>query len=386
MNKAKGIAKFILAAVLLFVNTGCWDRVEIEERGFVVGTALDSAEQGQVKLTFQIAVPTQMKGGSGQKNEGGSPYINLSSTASSVFKAARKMSNEISRPPYLAHNQIIVISDALAGTKHLGEVLDLFVRDPENRRASNIMVSQGDASEILSINPKIETLPVQYIRSTQENPDKSESITPPTNMGELHDLLLSKTSYALPRVQKTDDNRISTAGAAVFNGENHKFMGYLNKDETTGRNMIQGTIKTASLELFLGSKELVVEVREFNRVIKVRTDKQGLPIFDLDISVRSTIGESELEGTELTEQLNREIKRKAEKKILQLVSQVVKKSQMDYKSDFLGFGDKLYEQQYALWKKYREDWDRGENIYGKCTINTTVDVKIRTIGTITNTK
>ena len=65
----------------------CWDRIEIEERGFVVGTALDAAEDGQIKLTFQIVVPTQMKGSSGQKNEGGSPFINLSSTADSVFKA-----------------------------------------------------------------------------------------------------------------------------------------------------------------------------------------------------------------------------------------------------------------------------------------------------------
>ena len=109
----------------------------------MVGTALDAAEDGQIKLTFQIVVPTQMKGSSGQKNEGGSPFINLSSTADSVFKAARKMSNEISRSPYLAHNQVIVISEKLVETEHVGDVLDLFVRDPENRRASNIMVSHG---------------------------------------------------------------------------------------------------------------------------------------------------------------------------------------------------------------------------------------------------
>ena len=149
------------------------------------------------------------------------------------------MSNEISRSPYLAHNQVIIISEKLVETEHVGDVLDLFVRDPENRRASNIMVAHGEASKILEVHSKIETLPAQYIRSTQENKDKSESITPPTNIGELHHFLLSKSSYALPKISITEDDRISTSGAAVFNGENYEFKGFLDQDETTGRNMIQ---------------------------------------------------------------------------------------------------------------------------------------------------
>ena len=65
--------RMLMLFMLVWPLAGCWDRIEIEERGFVVGTALDAAEDGQIKLTFQIVVPTQMKGSSGQKNEGGSP-------------------------------------------------------------------------------------------------------------------------------------------------------------------------------------------------------------------------------------------------------------------------------------------------------------------------
>lgn len=380
------LLKAMLAAILLLLMTGCWDQIEIEERGFVVGTALDTAEDGQITITFQIVLPSQMKGGSGQKNEGGNPYINLSSTAKTVFKAARNMSNEISRSPYLAHNQIIIISDELASSEHIGDVLDLFVRDHESRRASKIMISRGRASEILQVNTRIETLPVQYISSTQENPDKSESITPPTNIGDLHDMLLSKTSYALPTVHRVEGNKISTSGAAVFNGKDHKLIGYLNEDETTGRNMIQQTVQTASLELELEGKQVVFEVREFHRKIKVGSDPTGLPTFDVMLIAEGAVGESELEEAEIMEQLNGEIKLKAEEKIMQLVSHVIDKSQNDLQSDFLGFGDKLYEQQYHLWEKYHKNWDRGDEIYSQCKINVKADVKIQTIGTITESK
>jgi len=378
--------RMLLAFMLICPLAGCWDRIEIEERGFVVGTALDAAEGGQIKLTFQIVVPTQMKGSSGQKSEGGSPFINLSSTASSVFKAARKMSNEISRSPYLAHNQVIIISETLAGTEHLGDVLDLFVRDPENRRASNIMVAHGEAGKILEIHSKIETLPVQYIRSTQENKDKSESITPPTNIGELHNFLLSKSSYALPRVSITEDDRVSTSGAAVFNGENYKFMGFLNDDETTGRNMMQGTVKTASLELVVHGKQLVYEVREFNRIIRVHLDDRGLPEFDVEISVRGNIGEAELAESEIVREINGEIKRKAEERIKEIAMDVIQKAQNDYKTDFLGFWKKCQEREYETWNRYKDDWDRGQNIFSQCKIHVHADARVRTIGTITGTE
>ena len=180
-------------------------------------------------------------------------------------------------------------------------------------------------------------MPAQYIRSTQENKDKSESITPPTNIGELHHFLLSKSSYALPKISITEDDRISTSGAAVFNGENYEFKGFLDQDETTGRNMIQGTVKTASLELVVHGKQLVYEVKEFNRIIRVHLDERGLPEFDVEISVRGNIGESELDQGENVRELNGEIKRKAEQRIKQIAMDVILKAQNEYKTDFLGF-------------------------------------------------
>ena len=205
-------------------------------------------------------------------------------------------------------------------------------------------------------------------------------------MGELHHFLLSKSSYALPRVSITQDDRVSTSGAAVFNGENYRFMGFLDNDETTGRNMMQGTVKTASLELVVHGKQLVYEVREFNRIIRVHLDDRGLPEFDVEISVRGNIGEAELEESEIVRELNGEIKRKAEERIKEIAMDVIQKAQNDYKSDFLGFWKKCQEQEYETWNRYKGDWDRGQNIFSQCKIHVHADARVRTIGTITGTE
>lgn len=60
----------LLLCLALFA-TGCWDRVEIEERGFVVGAGIDVAGEDDADkyiLTFQFVIPGGLQGmGAGRK-------------------------------------------------------------------------------------------------------------------------------------------------------------------------------------------------------------------------------------------------------------------------------------------------------------------------------
>ena len=52
--------------LLPLVTAGCWDRKEINDIGFVIGTGLDLAKNGNMQATLQVAVPspsTQTGGG-----------------------------------------------------------------------------------------------------------------------------------------------------------------------------------------------------------------------------------------------------------------------------------------------------------------------------------
>lgn len=376
----KGLCWFVALAIL----TGCWDRVEIEDRGFVVGTAIDAAaDPDTFLLTFQFVVPNAMQGKSPAEGKGGgNSYQNISAEGRTLFKAARKMSNETSRSPYLEHNKIIIVSERLARAGKLEEVLDLFIRDPEMRRAAKVMISVGEAKKLLSIKPAIEKLPVQYINSTSENPDKSDSITPPTNIGDVHRFLLEEHSYAIPKISSID-HKVSVSGAAVF-GRDNRLRGFLNEEQTSGRNFFRGTIRAGALEVLIDDDLVVFEVKRSGRRISADVSDGERPVFNLDVSVEGNVGESYSKVDLLDSRIISSIEDKVGKKVESIMEDVLSKSQTEYRADILGLGEYLYENHYRTWEAIRDNWDQGQHIFSRSRVNIDVNVKLRIIGAIDN--
>lgn len=169
---------------LVFLTTGCWDRVEIENRGFVIGVAIDAAKEKQAKeteekeapskpkgkqrfvATHQFVVPGALKGqggGGGQQGggQGGDAFLNLSSEGNTMFEIARTFATRTSRSPYLEHLKIIIVSEELAKKGQFAHVLDFFLRNHEMRRTTKIMIAKGgEARKVLEVTPKNEKLPV----------------------------------------------------------------------------------------------------------------------------------------------------------------------------------------------------------------------------------
>ncbi len=370
-----------LALTLLALLAGCWDRVEIEDRGFVVGSAIDEGENGAYELTFQFVVPSAMQGKSaGGGHPSAKAFQNVTASGMTLFKAARKMSNETSRPPYLEHNKIIIVSETLARSGKIQEVLDLFVRDPEMRRAAKVMISSGQAKKLLEIKPPIETLPVQYINSTSENPDKSESIVPPATMGLVHRFLLEDHGFAIPEITQRDD-KVSLSGAAVF-GSDKKMKGFLDGEETSAKNYFSGTIRAGALEIEMGGGPVLFEVKSASRKISAKVSDSKAPEFTVSVKVEGNIGESYSEVDLLDPQVIREVEHRVSDKIQALMYDVLNKLQKQYKADAIGLSDYLNENHYRAWQKIKNDWEGGEQLFSKCRVLVKVNTKMRIIGAI----
>lgn len=366
---------------VLTVISGCWDRLEIEDRGFVVGSAIDQGENGTFELTFQLVVPSAMQGTSaGGGHPSAMAYQNITSSGATLFKAARKMSNETSRSPYMEHNKIIIISEALARAGKIQEVLDVFIRDHEMRRAAKVMISAGQAKKLLNVKPDIETLPVQYINSTSENPQKSESIVPPTTMGRVHRFLLETHSFAIPRIAQTD-NKISLSGAAVF-GSDNRMRGFLNGEETTGKNFFSGRVKAGALEIELDGKAVVYEIKGADRTIRANVSDPRKPEFTVNVNVEGNVGEWHTDADLLDPKVVWAIENRVREKIQTMMYSVLEKLQKQYKADAIGLSDYLNENHYRIWQKIKDDWDHGENLFSKCRVIVRVNAKLRIFGTI----
>ncbi|WP_438432619.1 Ger(x)C family spore germination protein [Gorillibacterium sp. sgz500922] len=381
------IVRGIAGLAALVVLGGCWDQTEIEQRGFVVGTALDQADEGQIRVTYQMAVPKAMQKPSEQDGGSSKPFLNLSATARTDFGASRDMANETSRPPYLEHNRVILISEALAREGNVSKVLDVYVRDAETRRAAKVMITKGEASPLFNILPQTERLPAEYIDSTAENPRKTGSITPATNIGDVHRFLLEKASFALPVVTGVPkENKIVLSGSAVFNGEKNQLRGFLDGEETTGRNMLTGSIRSTTIETEVYGKNIVFELKKLRRSIRADVTDPHRPSFRVNLHVFGNLGESHLEISVFNERVIGDAERAIAKKIRDMAEAALEKSQTELGSDIFKFGEELERNHPAVWKGLRNDWDRGEGVFKTCRVQVNVDVQASMIGAILKTE
>src|SRR5690606_16484946 len=309
--------------------------VEIEERGFVVGLAIDTTEENSgdspegvrkenYRLTYQFVVPSSFQGnGTGGQAAGGSsdgkPYLNVTSEGKTIFQITRQLSTRLSRSPFLQHVKIIVLSEQLARQGYLYDALDLFVRDHEMRRAAKVMVTDGEARDALNIDPKIEPIPIMFLEAITQNTVKTARMLPPTNLGEVHENLLMGTSFVVPRLV-VKDKQADISGAAVFDAHDQRMLGTLDEKETIALNFIHSDVTGAVIEFLVKNQYFAVEIKDAKNKITVNNLDKNRMKFSLEINSDGNVGESYGNLDLLDRKALREIENNAKNEIERLIT------------------------------------------------------------------
>lgn len=392
------MAKLLKLSGILFILlslTGCWDRVEIEERGFVVGLAIDTTEENSgespegvrkenYRLTYQFVVPSSFQGNgtSGQADggsSGGNPYLNVTSEGKTIFQITRQLSTRLSRSPFLQHVKIIVLSEQLARQGYLYDALDLFVRDHEMRRAAKVMVTDGEARDALNIDPKIEPIPIMFLEAITQNTVKTARMLPPTNLGEVHENLLMGTSFVVPRLV-VKDKQADISGAAVFDAHDQRMLGTLDEKETIALNFIHSDVTGAVIEFLVKNQYFAVEIKDAKNKITVNNLDKNRMKFSLEINSDGNVGESYGNLDLLDRKALREIENNAKNEIERLITHVIEKLQQEFNADVIGLGEHLKQEHYRKWESVKDNWEKGENYFSKAEVEVKVNFKLREIG------
>ncbi len=94
---------FLLIVPLL---GGCWDQVELTERGFVMGMALDVADEGKIEMTVQLFRPMQATGLLSGDSKSGNLITMCRSSVTACWKGLEKFQRE----PAGRRNGVISVS------------------------------------------------------------------------------------------------------------------------------------------------------------------------------------------------------------------------------------------------------------------------------------
>ncbi|WP_409340671.1 Ger(x)C family spore germination protein [Paenibacillus sp. MBLB4367] len=401
MNKRLTLVVFLFASALC--TSGCWDQIQIEERGFVIGVALDKPKSREAEKSAEAEAPGRSKGkhrvvatqqfvipggitGIGNKGGGASSpdqaFLNLTSEGDSLLEISRTMATRTSRSPFYQHMKLIIVSEQIAKTKGLfADVLDFFLRDPDSRRSVKVIIAKGEAKGVIEVTPKNERLPVMYINSVSENVEKSGRMLPKSRIGEVHEYLLKSTSFVLPRIT-ANENEVKVAGAAVFHGADNLMVGYLGEEETEGLNFLTGTIKGGMLKIPVHDNMVSFNIRGAKRKISAHIDDKEHIRFDIMIQCEGNVAES-FERLDFSDsKIVKGIQEKLSREIERMAYDCIEKVQKEMNTDVLELGRYLNKKHKSFWAQVKNDWEHGHRYFAKSEIQVHANVYMRNFGEV----
>lgn len=384
--------KIIFVCLLLFIVnilTACWSYKELTDIAFVTAIGIDVDEKGKYLVTFQLINPRNVFA-SQHGGVQGLPVTVYEGKGDTIYEAARKTSQHVSRILYFSHTNLVVIGEELA-KRGIIEIFDVLERSTQFRITARVVIAKGTtASELLQILAPLDQISANKIIKTIEFSQKTWGKNIETDVAEIIDNIYSEGSQPvisgmfiegdkekgkMEDALKTSKTAapLSADGIAVF--KDGKLVTWAEEERAWGiawiRDRIQQTIVNIDWE---GEKEVIAF-----RVIRAKTKiqskmKNGQPEIHIHIDAEGSIGETHV-PVDLSD--GKELK-KLEKTIAQAIQKEVEAGidlAKKEKSDILNFGKKVSVQFPQYWKENKHIWD--EEILPEIPVNVNVHAFVR---------
>ena len=410
-----------LLVVLVFMITvtslsGCWDRVDIETRGYVLGVAIDKyppipqanemaapgetppkeeeklegmeTHAGKDLFAMTVQLPILKKsssassGAAGGGPSGGSAVGNtweITQIGNSFFSMNREMQSRTELSLYYEHLQVIIISDSVA-REGIEDVIDFFVRNPEMRRRVRVFISVGQAKSVLDVTPRIADYSSLYLKQIPRNAVRNSRIVNKVDLGEVIQSNHAGFDFVLPKVVPTKDE-IKASGGAVF--KEGRMVGWASEIELEAikyiRNIYLGGVITIEAPDHKGGLVAMEVTSAKTKVTPVIQDDELT--FDIEIKVKGNYAEEIKMHThsKLAQSFLDKLEIGYAKEIERICKATVRKMQEDYGADVFRFSQVVATKKPAYWKKIKDKWG---TIYPSVGVNIKADVSIELTGIV----
>lgn len=391
---------------MIFLLTGCWDKKEVEERSYVVAIGLDlpkgvDIEKEQaVDVTFQFSNPKlNVKGATSAE---GTEMKDIVTLTAPDFVTARNMANSfVTREVSFSHNKVLIISEELARTEIFYQMLSTAFKDREMRRETNIIVTEGKASEFISKNkPEMMVRPHRYYQFLIDRAVET-GMVPESTINRFFaitdgdaDLFLAmygsynknnnetgfqdEDQYIAGQVPKKGGNPLQLIGSAVF--KEGKMIGTLTGEETRITRFLDNTSKLRDLFSSFQDpldKRYKIAVRlKQTKSLKVKIiSRNGPPkieiTYPLDVKVLSV--PSMIDYADNLEN-QKKLKTALENKLKENAENLIEKTQKEFKGE--PFYWSLYIRPLFSTVKEYEEWDWMNKNYPFADIHIIMDVEM----------
>ncbi|HYH04843.1 MAG TPA: Ger(x)C family spore germination protein, partial [Bacillota bacterium] len=275
-----------------------------------------------------------------------------------------------SRRINFTHNRLVVIGKK-AAEHGIGPLLDLMMRDAEPRPTQHIMVTPGEAVDILKVKPLLEKVTALEIEKYLFNYGASSKVYPVILQDVIETLLSKTTAVTVPIIRVDKSQKPETlvlGGQAVFDDD--QWMGDLNPKEVRGflwiiNKVRSGVILLSTLDGGKVSMEIVRTSGKMEPEITAKGLKMKVKV-TMDLNLGSLMTEEKslvsLAGLD-------KLAKQAEGYVKNEIKLAVKRAQQ-LKKDIFGFGG-------AVHRKYPREWREMEPVWNEMFSDLDVEIKVK---------
>ncbi len=372
------------AASVVLLLTGCWDRLEIEDRAIVLGISVDNAAPGaadkeseishtaegfpvpdvnMIRINVQIALPGKIPLGPGESGGGGrgseqTVWV-VGTEGHTVDDAIMNLQQQISGRLFFGHLRVIVVSADVASLG-MQNINDYFHRNPEVRRMAWMMICKGSAEKLMRAAPELERVPALYLMSTMDNAVKLGKF--PENYVGMYWSNSAKQGQEgyLPYVELKKEQNIEVKGMAYF------------KDDK-----LKGMTKPFQVAAYMSIKGM--NPAGYRGVVKVRI-QDGEPIVNVAIFTEINLEEKINDQFTINDSASLTQIEKQDEKSLKLEVENLIREMQEKGADIFGFGEYVRAKKPGYWNARIGSKDRWQSAFKELRVEVEVNSKIRRIG------
>lgn len=373
MNKNKFLI-FLLVIVIIFFSFSNYNAVStIDESAYVIAMGIDSAPNGKINLSLQIAIPdSSSEGESSSSSEHSSSSVVNTVECNTVFSGITLINSYISKKLNLSYCKVAVFSEEIA-KNGIGNYISDLMNDVELRPTCHILVSKCDAKYYLeNSKPMLENLSSKYYevqRSSEKNTGYTKSITildfynsyydsfmqPYSILGNISGFNLEKKqnnkndhpnnsedlNYVVSVESETSEKvekNIENLGLAVFRGD--AFVGEISNIETIYHLMLSNQFKSSIINIpspFSDNNYIALYISRVKSKNNVQIVNDS-PYISCNIILSARVISSSVSNNYLEPENIKLLQDYSNSYLKTSIEDYLYKTSIDFKSDITGFG------------------------------------------------
>lgn len=217
--------KIIFIILVMFILGGMNNARQLNDLAIVSAIGVDMNEKGEYIITSQILNPKKenSSGSGGSSSKESSDIVVYNSTSMTVQNAIRNIVDESPRKLYLAHMELLLISEKVARQANILDTLDFFIRNNEGSNDFMLVITKGtNPQKVLEILTPLETNPAKNIKDSISATNEYKGICTDKTLSENMSMFLKDGQGAVLTSIEVDYGNEETENSKVLEEENKK--------------------------------------------------------------------------------------------------------------------------------------------------------------------